>query len=320
MRSHRYIILFVTLLTQLYSQDSFKLQQGTVVIPVDGDKAKQLIMTEDDYAARLSKFDLQSKTQRKDNVTLADYLNYSAEQVVKWEKDEKKVIGEVVSSTGDKIKSLALNIKMPDTIFIIKSTMANEGGAEGYTRLNYIVLKDNRVQSNSSSLESLFAHELFHVISRNNPEMSEKIYNSIGFKKCNDVSYPVEIAELRITNPDAPLNNYYITVEYDGKPIDVMLILFAGKPYNGGSFFGYLQIELMAIEGEAEDKKPVYIEGKPLILKVKQVKNFYEQIGRNTDYIFHAEELSADHFELLLDKTEGLPNPEIIEAMKNVMR
>lgn len=316
----RVILLLLTVVAVSFSQNSFILQPGTVVIPVEGDKAKQMIMTEDDYTSRLSKFDLQSKTQRKDSVTLADYLNYSAEQVVKWENDEMKIIGEVVSSTGNKIKSLALNIKMPDTIFIIKSTMANEGGADGYTRLNYIVLKENLVGRKSTRLENLFAHELFHVISRNNPEMSEKIYNTIGFRKTNDVPYPPEIADLRISNPDAPLNNYYITLEYNGKPIEAMLVLFAREPYKGGSFFAYVQIGLMAVEGDAEYKKTVYAEGKPLILKVKDVKGFYEQIGKNTDYIFHAEELSADHFELMLDKTEGLPNPELIEAMKNVMR
>jgi hypothetical protein len=80
--------------------------------------------------------------------------------------------------------------------------------------------------------------------------MSEKIYNTMGFKKCNEVAYPKEIADLRISNPDAPRNDFYITVDYNDQPIDVMLILFASKPYNGGSFFSYLQIGLLAVEGE----------------------------------------------------------------------
>jgi hypothetical protein len=163
-------------------------------------------------------------------------------------------------------------------------------------------------------------HELFHVISRNNPDLRKKIYNSLGFKKCNDVPYPPEIADLRISNPDAPHNNYYITVEHESKPVDVMIILFSGKQYSGGSFFSYLQIGLLAVEGGEMNKSPVYKNGKPLILKVKEVKNFYEQVGKNSDYILHAEELSADHFVMMLNQETALPNPELIEAMKSAMK
>jgi len=99
-----------------------------------------------------------------------------------------------------------------------------------------------------------------------------------------------------------------------------MLILFSGRQYSGGNFFGYIQIGLLAIEGDESNKKVVYQNGKPLILKFKEVKDFYEQTGSNTDYNFHAEELSADHFVLLLNQQQGLPNPEIIEAMKSVMK
>jgi hypothetical protein len=150
--------------------------------------------------------------------------------------------------------------------------------------------------------------------------MSERVYNTIGFRKTNEIAYPKEIADLRISNPDAPFNNFYITVQHEDKPVDVMLVLFAKKPYEGGSFFSYLQIGLLAVEGGDMNKTPVYTDGRPLILKVKEVQNFYEQVGKNTDYILHAEEVSADHFELLLNREKDIPNPELIEAMKNVMK
>jgi hypothetical protein len=57
-----------------------------------------------------------------------------------------------------------------------------------------------------------------------------------------------------------------------------------------------------------------------LILKLKEVKNFYEQIGRNSDYLLHAEELSADQFVQILNQDKDVPNPEILEAMKNAMK
>lgn len=298
----------------IFAQNEFLLQQGTEVVPVDGDRAKELLKTEDDYTAILSRFDLMSKCRSKsDTVKLGDYLERSAATVKKWSDGDIEELKNVVSSVSKKISTLGLKLNMPERIEIIRSDMTNEGGASGYTRANYIVLPGGSIS------ESTFIHELFHVLSRHDKQMSEKVYNSIGFKKCNEVPYPPEIAALRISNPDAPFNNFYITVNYNGKPVDAMLILFSGREYTGGSFFAYMQIGLLAVEGDDTNKKAVYVNGKPLILKLKEVTGFYEQTGRNTPYNIHAEELSADHFVMLLDREEGLPDQQIITEMKKIM-
>jgi len=318
----RYIVLFllifhgfVPMLLHAQVHEGFLLQEGTYVVPVDGDRAKELLMTEDEYTAILSRFDLMSKTGSKsDTVKLSDYLVKAASTVKNWDEESIADLKENVEAVRKKITALGLKIKMPAKIEIVLSDMSNEGGAAGYTRSNYIVLPEGKIP------HSTFIHELFHVFSRYDKEMSEKVYNTIGFKKCNEVPYPPEIADLRISNPDAPFNDFYITVNHNDTPIDVMLILFSGREYTGGSFFGYMQLGLMAVEGESGNKKVVYRDGKPLILKLKEVKGFYEQTGRNTNYNIHAEELSADHFVMLLDKQHGMPNAEIIEAMKQVMK
>jgi hypothetical protein len=134
------------------------------------------------------------------------------------------------------------------------------------------------------------------------------------------VPYPPEIADRRISNPDAPFNDYYLTVSYEDKPIDVMLILYANRNFEGGNFFSYLQLGMLVVEGDQYDKKAVYRGNKPMILKVKEVKQFFEQIGKNSDYIIHAEELSADHFVMLLNGEKNLPNPELIELMHDAMK
>jgi len=314
LRSLKILLLLLFFVYTVYAQNEFLLQQGTVVVPVDGERAAELLKTDDDYTAILSRFDLMSKCRSKsDTVKLSDYLNRSAATVKKWSDSDIEELKKAVSSVSKKISSIGLKIKMPERIEIIRSDMTNEGGASGYTRANYIVLPQGSIS------ESTFIHELFHVLSRYDKQMSEKVYNSIGFKKCNEVPYPTEIAALRISNPDAPFNNFYITVNYNGKPVDAMLILFSGKDYSGGSFFAYMQIGLLIVEGDDTNKKPVYENGKPLILMLKEVTGFYEQTGRNTPYNIHAEELSADHFVMLLDREEGLPDQQIITAMKKIM-
>ncbi|MBE2219823.1 MAG: DUF4157 domain-containing protein [Ignavibacteria bacterium] len=314
------VVSTLFLAVNLFAQYEFTLQEGTVIVPVSGDTAKGLLMTEDEYTNTLSKFDLMSKTLKEnEGVTKLNYLNDASLSAMEWTKEEIIVLGKVVAETRRCIDSLGLKLKMPARIEVIKSTMNNEGGADGYTRGNYMVLKQSRVGAYSESYLALFAHELFHIISRFDQSMSEKVYGTIGFIKCNEVVYPSEIADLRISNPDAPFNNYYVTVEYKGKPVDAMLVLFASKPYEGGSFFFYMQTGLMFVEGSADDKKPVYADGKPVIVPIKDVTGFYEKTGKNTPYNIHAEEICADHFEMLLTGAEAIPNPELIEAMRNIM-
>ena len=313
-----FALLFLFVQVNLQAQNEFTLQPGTVIRLSNTQRAKELVTTRDEYTAVLSKFDLQSKTQRKDSVTVDDYLQYTSEQVKDWTDAEKESFGKVIRSVGSKISSLGLKINMPPKIEIVKSTMKEEGGADGFTRGAYIVLQD--IMVSSPKVENLFIHELFHVLSRYNPDMREKIYNSLGFHKCNEVAYPKEIADKRLTNPDAPLNNYYITVLNDNQPVDVMMILYSDLSYQGGSFFKYLKIGLMEVEGDSSSKTPVIKNNYPVIFETDKVKNFYEQVGRNTNYILHAEEISAEHFVALLNQAKDLPNPELIEAMKNAMK
>lgn len=314
------IFMLASISVCVFAQEEFQLQPGTFVKVVNVARANELLCIEDDYTKVLSRFDLESKTDNKKGAVLEDYINYACSQNLNWTEEEIRIMGNIIGSAAKKIAALDLRIKMPVTIEIIKSTMDNEGNAEGYTRRNYIVLKDSRITGNRQSLEDLFIHELFHVLSRYDPEMREKVYSTIGFTKCNEVPYPPEIADKRISNPDAPFNDHYLRVSYENNPLDVMLILYSPKEYDGGSFFAYLQLGMLVVEGEQYNKKAVYRGNKPMILKIKEVKGFYEQIGKNSDYIIHAEELSADHFVMLLNQQKGLPNPELIELMHNALK
>ncbi len=323
-RRESWFLLTVTFLLlflqeSVLAQDSFPIQEGTVVALPDTSYAKQLISVEDEYTAVLSKFDLQSKTGRNDNPSLSDYLANASAQVRGWKDTDKDILKAVVSSIAAKIKALGLIINMPDTIFIIKTIMKEEGGADGYTRRNCIFLNENEFWSKGEGVENLLIHELFHVLSRFDRSMRERVYNTLGFKKCNNIDYPKEIADLRISNPDAPHNNFYLTVKYNDKPIDITLILYSSGNYSGGSFFRYLKLGLMVVTGDDDARTPALKDGKPWILDVNDVWNFYEQVGRNTNYIIHEEEICADQFVMLLNQNINIPNPELIKSMKKAM-
>ena len=147
----------------------------------------------------------------------------------------------------------------------------------------------------------------------------EAAYKVLGFQKCEEVSYPPEIEKFRITNPDAPYNHYYVEVEKDGVPAKVMMVLFGSGPYEGGSFFKYLQTGLMEVEESEGKMMPSRKDELPIIHPFKEVENLFEQIGRNTNYNIHPEEISAEHFVKLLYPGDDLPDPQLIDGLQKVL-
>ena len=46
---------------------------------------------------------------------------------------------------------------------------------------------------------------------------------------------------------------------------------------------------------------------------------YFDQIGRNTQYIIHPEEILADNFVLMIDEKTSVPSPEILQEMRVVL-
>lgn len=55
------------------------------------------------------------------------------------------------------------------------------------------------------------------------------------------------------------------------------------------------------------------------LLAPQQISGFFEQVGRNTNYIIHPEEILAENFALLIMDKRDVPSPEILEKMRAVL-
>jgi hypothetical protein len=320
---HKKLFLVLILFTlsfpgtqSLVLADGIPLQDRTELITTPPERAADMMTTIDEFVRGLSSFDLQSKTLSTGDVTVEQYLAYLRERPQEWTYEDVEKLKRVAASITKKLDEAGLTPGFPSTIEVIKTDMKEESGASAYTRLNYIAMGADMFNLSDNDFEKVFMHELFHILSRNNPELQEKVYNSIGFKKCNEVPYPEQIH--RIANPDAPFNNYYINVGSADGTVEAMLIFYSDKDYEGGSFFRYAKLALMVVEGDDQNKKPVMKDGKPVILQLSDVTNFYEQVGRNTGYIIHPEELSADHFVILLNN-EAVKDQRIIDDLKKLL-
>lgn len=274
-------------------------------------EAAMLLGTSDEYSQKLSLFDIKSKTQNINSSNESDYLQYAASQAQSWTNSEIEEIKVIVASVEKQIKSLGLNFELPFEIKLVKSSLEEEGGALGYTRSNYIVLRHIS--------EEIFTHELFHVYSRSNPDKRDKLYTTINFEKCNPVTLPDVIKDNEISNPDAPVLEHFLKVQIDGEQKEVMFIIYSEEPYSGGSFVNYLDQKLMVIEGDNDSKMPVLNNNYPILKDFSSADNLNELIGNNTSYNIHPEEVLAEHFTLLILQ-KSVPDSFFLEQIKELLK
>ena len=170
-------------------------------------------------------------------------------------------------------------------------------------------------------LQRLLAHEIFHVASRNNPDLKRALYRTIGFEECGEVVLPPALALRKMTNPDAPVNEHCIEVTVDGAKVWGMPILLAREerfdPAAGRAFFEYLTLSMLLVERTGATARPLTRDGAPVLVPLNRVAGFLEQVGRNTNYIIHAEEILASNFELLVVGDDNpAPSPELLERIR----
>jgi hypothetical protein len=151
------------------------------------------------------------------------------------------------------------------------------------------------------------------------------MYTAIGFVKCDEIEFPAALRARKITNPDAPRNDHFIRLEKAGATCLAVPILFATtESYDvqrGGEFFDYLSFEFLVVSQAADSRQVGSIteNSAPKLLRPQAVTGFYEQIGRNTQYIIHPEEILADNFALLILGRENVPSPEILQKMRAIL-
>ena len=279
----------------------------------------ELLTGRDDFVLRLSPFDRAARMKTDQEVSEKDYLRFVATNVLEWEADEKALAQSVLAEIQPKLAEFSL--RFPEIIYLVKTTGAEEGGTE-YTRTNAIILPQSALKlSKRDSLRTAIVHEMFHIFSRKNPQLKDKLYAVIGFQPCGEIEFPPALASTRLTNPDAPKNDYCIHLKINDESVWAVPILYSRVAHydvaRGGTFFQYLRFEFLIVDrkGATVSAKATYKSSNPRLVPVGQVSGFYEQVGRNTKYIIHPEEILADNFTLLVLGKKDVPSPEILQRL-----
>lgn len=283
------------------------------------EEGRRRIREDDGFLSRTGDFERATRLKTNGPVTAAQFADFLAGTVREWSPQRRAKVQQAFDAIQPALARLAL--PLPKPVHLVHTTGEGEGYA-AYTRGEAVILPTGDIDRNDD-LKSLLAHELFHVASRANPAMRDRVYAAIGFEPCGEVLLPPALRARRLTNPDAPVDRHAIRVEVDGSPVWAVPVIHltpdANKPGQRGEFFDHLVSELLVVERTAAggNRVPGGPSGKRV--SMDDAKGFWERVGRNTTYAYHPEEILADNFAMLATGAKGAKSPEVLERVRKAI-
>lgn len=283
-------------------------------------EGQELLLGNEDFFSGFSQNELDFKMQKKD-ASMDEYKAYAAEQVEDFTQEEMDAADAIFADMEKTLDENGYTIPPLDEIVLIKTTMKEEPGASAYTHGTQIYLSGDILGQYMSdpSNEALvkytgyvFWHEMFHCLTRCNPDFRSELYKLIHFTVVEE-DYPIPpcVFEYHISNPDVERHNSYATFRIDGQNIDCFTDFVTTQHFeqDGDSFFVNGTTALIPVDGSDIYYTP------------EQAENYLEVFGKNTSYVIDPEECMADNFAYTLAYGKdgpggnGYPNPEIIEGI-----
>eukprot|EP00742_Colponemidia_sp_Colp-10_P004288 GILJ01004573.1.p1 GENE.GILJ01004573.1~~GILJ01004573.1.p1 ORF type:complete len:330 (-),score=34.27 GILJ01004573.1:201-1091(-) len=263
------------------------------------EEGKRAIVDIDSFIAAQSEFDRSARLQTKEHVELDAYLDFLSMSVREWNESETQIISRILNLTRDKF-SWMHGFPLPSKVLIVKTSGLEEGAA-AYTRRNdVIVFPENYLVKSEKEIYETMVHEFFHVASKFSSTFREAVYKLISYIPLGQtICYPPSLQNQRITNPDGPVIDFHlqVTAKFNNVTYDVVPILYADRPYDGGVFFSYMKFRLMAITKEGGSWQPLHENDKPMLL-VPTDTDYVARIGHpKHTYIIHPDEISATNFQ-----------------------
>ena len=282
------------------------------------EEAKKLVSAEDNFTKHWSNFDIVSRLGDPKG-TKQQLKEYEANELREWTDEEKKMITDFMYKINETIRQEKFQLPFPQQITLVKSTLKDEGEAAGYTRENWIALYDKVGQIDELRRHELILHELFHILTRHTIEFKRMAYSTIGFEVAEkEFEYPEELQVKRITNPDIAKFDSYATFNVNGESKKCAMVLYHDRPYTEGRFFEYVKVGFVPYD---ENFKAIRDkEGKVVVYDMKEVKDFFDKVGKNTGYIIHPEEILAENFVIAFLNQDPVKTPELRERLRQVLK
>ena len=270
------------------------------------DEARTLMQGNTEHYAKMSQLDIDWRLE-KTGGTLSELQEMAWQQTRDFTESEKQLFATAIGIIEDSLRQMGCRLPIPPEIVFIKTTMKEEGGPSAYTIKNqiffgekYIAKKMPQVgktaEENQAALMDFtvtVAHELFHTTTRNSPAFRQQMYDLIGFTVMpQDIVFPEVIANRILINPDVEHMDNYAEFTIGGKKTRCEIVAFYTKTWAEAhaehgddiEFFDFAKTFLVPID----DMSRTYT--------IEDASDFWDVVGRNTDYVIAPEECLADNF------------------------
>lgn len=251
-------------------------------------------------------------------VVLNEYLQLLKSDVASFSGKEKKHL------KGSLKKAWKLSEKIepglfPKEIVLLKTHGKHYGPGAWYTRDNRIVVPANALaEPDKEALLKVTLHEVFHIWSRYNPRLRNELYAVIGFKNMAGLPLIMDapLKERVLLNPDGVEMNQVINLTRpDSVVISAIPVTYSRfKEYNpeNPAFFDHLDFNLYQVVRKGKAIRVISEPDGSSALDLRELPDFFRQIGDNTQYIIHPDEILADNFTILALSRE---DPDRLKAL-----
>ena len=273
----------------------------------------EYFLSNEEYFAGFTQNDLDFKMQKKD-ANMEEYMEFAKEQILDFTEEEKQAIDEIMDYIEVRLDEEGFTLPDIGPIVLINTTQKEESNSAAYTHGTQIFLNAEYIASPDIGMygKLLMAHELFHCLTRNDPEFRMEMYKLIHFTvQDEDFELPPSVLEYYINNPDVEHHNSYATFTINGEKIDCFTAMITTKHFeNEGEYI--LDNATTAL---------VPIDGSDTYYLPEDASDFYEVFGHNTEYVVDPEECMADNFSYAViygidgSKGQGYASPEIIKGI-----
>lgn len=288
------------------------------------EQARAILCARDAYIQAMHPREWELKMQVQAAVSEEDYLAFLARNALKWTANERAKLQSAVQALNTRLAEQP--IPLVESIVFIKTT-GDEEWNSAYTRSNAIILPERKLRRypEQLSLLRLLAHEVFHIVSRENPQLRTTLYQGIGYRRIESGSleFPETLKARMLTNPDAPYNDHYLTVAYQEEPVNVIPIMLLREELatvdSAQDILKSLRTQLLVIQHKDDKWQPAWSGEHAFCLDPHQVTGWPPMLDAAPDMELDPEEILAEQFAGLVTEGHRPPLAGIRAMMKTIL-
>lgn len=336
---------------------SFHLSSRTrVELGMSGDGATILRNRSDPYLHSLQPRELSARVKR--SVSVDEFVDIQARSVLSWDKSDVEHVGRLVERMRDVMEREFPNIipMLPEDVRVYVTSGQEETGlTEGpKSRIAYCRGMSNIFfsreclrwdnESTHQLARHLLWHEMWHIISRSLTQSNlDLVYRVFGFERMHPAPPDLRLAQ-RISNPDAMYLHHGIRLSPQAKVLHVP-ILFLDPSYDvsspDDSLFNHMVV--LFAQCDVSSTTPSWIRrpntSSPLLQDIlsmlpnnnttttftsnddnKYASSLFDLIGRNTHYLLHVEEVVAENFAMMAQRSQSAPDQNKLNQLRSSLQ